>query len=57
MLVTGSIQVSDTTAGCHRIEKTLFHQGKLIDNNQLAIESIKEDEAARYTAFIITISK
>ncbi|EHD14363.1 hypothetical protein CIN_02950 [Commensalibacter intestini A911] len=38
-------------------KKALFYQGKLIDNNQLAIENIKEDEAAGYTAFIVTISK
>lgn len=38
-------------------KKELFNQGKLIENNQLAIENIKEDEAAGYTAFIVTISK
>ncbi len=34
---------------------TLINQGKLLENNNLAIENIKEDEAAGYTAFIVTI--
>lgn len=38
-------------------KQQLFNQEKLVENNQLAIENIKEDEAAGYTAFIVTISK
>ena len=33
----------------------LFKENKLAENNQLAIDSIKEDSADGYTAFIVTI--
>ncbi|EPF2596718.1 colicin transporter [Proteus mirabilis] len=33
----------------------LFNENKLSENNQLAIENIWDDEAAGYTAFIVTL--
>ncbi len=32
------------------------YKSKLTENNKLAIENIKDDEAAGYTAFLVTIS-
>lgn len=32
------------------------YQSKLSENNQLAIENIKSDEAEGYTAFLVTVS-
>lgn len=33
----------------------LFNENKISENNQLAIENIREDAAAGYTAFIVTL--
>lgn len=37
-------------------KKWLVEEGKLVENNQLAIENIKSDEAEGYTAFLVTVS-
>ena len=36
-------------------KKWLVEEGKLVENNQLAIENIKSDEAEGYTAFLVTV--